>query len=1343
MECSTRDGRFSAQGGNLRKGCVSPANPPLHLTLAFLLALLVATFPASATNIAFDSTGQLTASRDVLEGQITLTLRSEQAVYNAIIYARAQGEREELGRLEYWHPGDTHELSIHLASPHQYGGEYHLLVEIAFQDMLGSYLSSSLALSYPVHEDVVSDPPALELVDAKARWLGDTALTRNAQLLVFPPPPWGSSIQVLTPSNQSTSLLPSAESKARPNWLYREYARLTWIENGLHASRILGWAVATDAAGKALSAFATLPGETNEVHLNADASLTASPSELSGEVTLGFAEGDTLHNVRLTILGTDAATHELAHFPIWKAKTPQTLAFRLDAKHEYPGRYHALIRATFEDAAGHGYSTTVPLEYRVERAAPTPASVAVQFAGNTLAWEISGVDPSTVVLAVSSEPAWVTRSYYTPADTQLELTPNGVRGAAPDWHYPQQGRLEWVQDGHHYSRMLEWVVLTDSKGQWNPQRTINKPVSPWRNPAVLWTLAGFVAAIAIVSALLRRRTTASTTPVKNAEWIGGAALVALTAWLISHASPQLWWERTWSTGGDVASQVFYARIFMEWFPGKISGWLPESFAGFPAFTFYFPFPFILSALFALPFGEQIGFKLASMLAAFLLPAGTYIMGALWRWPVTTRLLAATGAAAFVVAEVTSIWGGNALAQLAGEFAYSWGMLHTTLFWGLLALALRRGGRWWLLAGIWEAIVAISHGYALLIAGFGAFLFLLHSRQPWRDLFLILRVHTLAFLLIGLWLMPLFQNLPWTIPNDTTTMVDNWLILWPPTLWPLAAGVIPLLLALRSSRHTVHGLSFLVGVCFLALLGFFSGHNVGLAELRFFPFAQWALAVACAAALGWALQRVLKQAALPFGLAMMIALAAWWEPYIQNLEGWSRWNLSGYETKPMWPHFFLTAQTNAGPLDGPRVIFEHDPDNNDIGSTRALEALPMFGSRPALEGLYMESSITSPFIYQLQEEISKRPSAPLSRYPTTPRPVDAAVGHLNELYTNRLILRSPLMKERYGADSRFELVNEAGPFRTYELLDFHAKLVEPVAEPLTPRPRERWLDHAFRRFVLEHPYKERHVYLGKGQQLPNVPARHSDAQIKVTEFSRERFVFETSAPGQPHLIRMTYHPRWRSTGGEAVYLTEPSFMLVYPTSERVEMVYAWSWGDWIGAAFTVLGIGFIVLGFMRNVPWNPISRPSEQHRSPIPLLVFAAVCSVILTVSWWTDPEHVYYRGHRYFAKEDWLTAARFFDEVQPARKNPANRAEALFWAGRSYQLGAKNDEALHRYSELREDYPESFWYPESVFRLIELHRERGNHDQVAILNAELQQRLPNSRWAGEARMLLGASPAPP
>lgn len=830
------------------------------------------------------------------------------------------------------------------------------------------------------------------------------------------------------------------------------------------------------------------------------------------------------------------------------------------------------------------------------------------------------------------------------------------------------------------------------------------------------------------------------------EWIGALIVVITTAWLVSHAHPELWITNTWATGGDVASQVFYANVFAEeWFwRGKLSGWLPESFAGFPAFTYYFPFPFSLIALLSPVVGTQVAFKLVNMAPAFLLPAATYLMLAMWRLPVALRLAGMVGAAGFILTEETSIWGGNILAQLAGEFAYSWGLLLTVIFWGVLGLSFRRGKGWWLLAAACEAVVALSHGYALLMAGFGAFLLLFMSTTPWRDLRTLLAVHAVAFLLIGFWLIPLIENLRWTIPNDTSTHVNDISILWPRSLWPFALGAPLALIALVMSQQLRPVIATLISFALLGMLAFFAGHSASLAELRFFPFAQWAAAVVSGVGIGWALT-LTRLSSLPLAAALVIALMAYWAPNIKNPEQWSRWNLEGYETKPMWSAFKEVAQLNAGPLDGPRVIFEHDPDNNDIGSTRTMEALPLFGSRPALEGLYMESAITSPFIYQLQEQISKRPSSPLSRYPTTPRTLDHTERYLNELYTNRLILRSEYMKKRYAEDPRYKRIAEVGPFHVLEFTQLKTHFVDVVTDVLVPRGREKWLDDANRRFSLSGDYSsERFVFLGKNQSWapPVEPGTASETIPRIVEFDRERLVFETEAVGQPHIIRMTFHPRWKSTSGEAVYLVEPSFMLVIPQNKRVELVYGWSWGDYVGAVFTIISI--CIIGIVVALRWRgfwptPSATTTKPIKSRTLLIAFACVTTLALgsmALTWVTDPEHVYSRGHRYFANNQWLEAAKLFDKVVDSRRVPAARAEALFWAARTFDLAGEISNAEPRYQQLVDNYPENFWYPESIHRLIIINADRDERDHAMSLFNRLLVETPNSQWTARSREFL-------
>ncbi len=736
------------------------------------------------------------------------------------------------------------------------------------------------------------------------------------------------------------------------------------------------------------------------------------------------------------------------------------------------------------------------------------------------------------------------------------------------------------------------------------------------------------------------------------------------------------------TGGDTASHLLYAARFTEWLlgEGRISGWMPEVFLGLPAFVYYFPLPFILIALLSPLAGLAVAFKWVAMLPALLLPAATYFLAGSLRWPAPARTGAALGATGFLLIGSFSIWGGNLLSLLAGEFAYAWGFAATLVFWGLLRRAMDHGGYRWALAALAEAAVALCHGYPLLIAGFGAF-FLLRGGPGWKlRLRNLLLVHTAAFLLIAFWLLPLLENLPWTIPNDTTEWLDlpGWLRIADRPLWPLLAGWLLVPAALALCRRSRNGVFFLSAIGLLALVGFFWSSAVGLANVRFLPFAIWAVASLGGAAIGWALWRFSLRPGI-WLLSCTLALLAWWSPLTVQIEAWSRWNLEGYEAKPLWPQYTQLATVTAGPLSGPRVIFEHDPANTDLGSTRALEALPMFGSRPVLEGLYMESALCGPFIYQAQAEISARPSSPLSRFPASSNSGELALLHLEELYADTLILRSQASIETFAANPRLQEIADPEPFRVFRIEDFSGRMVEPLGQPIDLRPRDQWLERAFRRFRLEFPYQRREVYSDREEQslldLPPIPAS-GNAEVRLLSLEPERIRFETDAPGIPHLVRMSYHPRWRSNGGETVHLVEPCFMLVVPEGKRVELNYERSLGDRLGLGLSFLGAIVLLLLLVRGPgPDRPASKPALSRSLPARSLI-VLIGALAVAWGWQVSPQRAYLGAHKHFADRDYALAGEQFERAATRRRHPSRRAEARFWSGRSLQLADRPLPAL-------------------------------------------------------------------
>ena len=177
------------------------------------------------------------------------------------------------------------------------------------------------------------------------------------------------------------------------------------------------------------------------------------------------------------------------------------------------------------------------------------------------------------------------------------------------------------------------------------------------------------------------------------------AFLAIYATLFYFYRPNLLFSLTTTAGGDTGAH-HYPAIYMikELLPHfRLTGWAPGWYAGMPMLTFYFPFPFLLIAIlnFVLPY--ELAFKLITALGVFLLPVTAYAYGRLLRIRSPFPQLAAAGAVGFLLMESYSIYGGNILSTLAGEFGFSLSFALVWLFLGTLHRGLERDRYDWLFA----------------------------------------------------------------------------------------------------------------------------------------------------------------------------------------------------------------------------------------------------------------------------------------------------------------------------------------------------------------------------------------------------------------------------------------------------------------------------------------------------------------------------------------------------------------------------------------------------------------------------------------------------------------------
>ena len=206
-------------------------------------------------------------------------------------------------------------------------------------------------------------------------------------------------------------------------------------------------------------------------------------------------------------------------------------------------------------------------------------------------------------------------------------------------------------------------------------------------------------------------------------WVPGTitviTIVSVIVVTLSQLHPSLLLSDTTTTGGDTGAHIAMPKYLETLLThGRIAGWDPSWYDGFPLYTFYFALPdlFIAIAGWVIPY--DVAFKLGTVLGSVLLPIAAWAGGRFFRLrqPIPAILAAAT--LPFLFDYTYTIYGGNLFSTLAGEYAFSFSLSLAILFLGLFACAVREGlHRAW--TAIALALCILSHIVPALYALGGA------------------------------------------------------------------------------------------------------------------------------------------------------------------------------------------------------------------------------------------------------------------------------------------------------------------------------------------------------------------------------------------------------------------------------------------------------------------------------------------------------------------------------------------------------------------------------------------------------------------------------------------------
>ena len=254
-----------------------------------------------------------------------------------------------------------------------------------------------------------------------------------------------------------------------------------------------------------------------------------------------------------------------------------------------------------------------------------------------------------------------------------------------------------------------------------------------------------------------------------------------------------------------------------------------------------------------------------------------------------------------------------------------------------------------------------------------------------------------------------------------------------------------------------------------------------------------------------------------------------------IPSWVKWNYTGYERKPAYPEYKAVVATMAK-LPCGRAMWEYESKLDRYGTPMALMLLPYWthGCIGSMEGLFFESSATTPYHFLNQSELSKSPSNPQRDLSYQPLNVASGVRHLQLLGVRYYMASSEEAKKQSREVSDLRLVATSGPWEVYEVAD--APLVEPLTEKPAvmsglPKGARPWLGSLL---LAYYDPEGRLVYAGRaGVGINDAELGRLFAEARPRAGMEDRVIRRLRlAPGSRRMPRapaFLVHPTWGKSG----------------------------------------------------------------------------------------------------------------------------------------------------------------------------------------------------------------------
>tara|TARA_Y100000591_G_scaffold174534_1_gene150754 strand:- start:1128 stop:3302 length:2175 start_codon:yes stop_codon:yes gene_type:complete len=681
--------------------------------------------------------------------------------------------------------------------------------------------------------------------------------------------------------------------------------------------------------------------------------------------------------------------------------------------------------------------------------------------------------------------------------------------------------------------------------------------------------------------------------------------VALGSLLIIFLRVELVFSDLLPTGGDMGAHIVPTKFFVnELFNNfKISGWSQDWFAGYPVYYFYFPLPPLITSLLNFLFPFSISFKSMVLISQILLVVSIEMI-----MRENSKEFSFYGFGVgllYLLTESFTIFGGNLASSLAGQYSFTYSIAFANLSMFYLIKSNYRYSTE--IASLLIGLSVLSHLIPFIIyLPIFVFYFIRSDIKIYKKISAIL-----FFLFTAIrFSISLFLNLEFTTNMTYTpyTLISD---LVKSDILPFVIGVIIYLISSSSKTYLKALTGLEIYLLIISIYLFFNGPESALWNGRIVPFFNLGIIILFFNLLHFDIKNLTKKIQGKYPLLVFVLLtntyfmylyySKWGSTYstttvsviliisfmflisinsdnfliyttlvsltfatLSYLPHWLNWNFSGYESKNNWSDI-TTLYEGLDLLEPGRIMWEPNSDLNKYGTPMVLMTIPMFTDHQSVEGLYFDSSITTPFHFLTVSGLAERPSNPVGGLTYINGEFDKGFRLMDELGVDYFIAYTSSIKDKANRNENFNFLFSNEVFNVYSINTNKVELVEDNLYLFeSPRFYDRlknavlregteqsFFEAAYKSFKDESNFK---IIENYDTSLADPSDQNTELLISDLNIQNNSITFKTNKPNQLHLIKVSYFPNWKITNGYGPFRISPSFMAVVPSDEFVEIIF---------------------------------------------------------------------------------------------------------------------------------------------------------------------------------------------